>query len=103
MHQDGYHRDKDKDKVVRCVAEIISFREIKSSIGVVTRRPVIRTVFEIGGHKYRIQLSLVDRKKMRYPMLLGRRALNKKFIVNPGLEFIQGLPGAVIGSRKEEL
>ena len=102
VYQDGYHRDSDKTRVIRTVAEILSFREIKSSVGVVTRRPVIRTPFEIGGSKFLIQLSLVDRRKMRYPMLLGRRALNKRFVVNSAQEFIQGLPGVAPVLTKEE-
>lgn len=92
VHKKRHH----KGEGVRAIAEIIAFRRIKSSIGHVTRRPVIRTTLHLGTMEFPIQLSLVDRKRMIHPMLLGRRALNKRFHVDPSAEFLQGKPGKAV-------
>ncbi|NVJ65883.1 MAG: ATP-dependent zinc protease [Gammaproteobacteria bacterium] len=56
-------------------AEMFDKREIKSSNGQVQARYVIKTMLEMGGEQWPIQLTLANRKKMRFKMLLGRRAM----------------------------
>jgi len=38
-----------------------------------------------------VELSLTDRRDMRHPMLLGRRAL-RRLLVAPGVAFLHGEP-----------
>lgn len=55
---------------------------IKSSSGEPEERFIIKTLVKIGGKKIRTTISLTDRANMRYPMLIGRRLLKTKFIVD---------------------
>jgi len=45
-------------------------------------RYVIPVTLEISGKKIEAELSLADRKDLRYPILLGRRALKKYFLID---------------------
>ena len=58
-------------------------RTFKSSFGNQQKRYVIETTVEVFGEIHLIALSLTDRTKMKNPILLGRKFLNKKFIVDP--------------------
>ena len=46
------------------------------------KRYVINASVYFYGKKYKITLSLSDREKMNYPVLIGRKFLNKKFMVD---------------------
>lgn len=61
---------------------------VKSSNGIAQSRYEIKSSIEIFGKVYKISLSLSNRKEMKYPVLLGRKFLNKKFIVDPDLEYL---------------
>jgi hypothetical protein len=49
---------------------------VRSSTGHYTHRIVVATTVRIGPLERRVELSLVDRDKMIYRMLLGRTALH---------------------------
>jgi len=50
---------------------------VKSSFGRVQKRFSIMTKIIIGDSIYKFYVSLTDRKKMKYPVLIGRRFLYK--------------------------
>ena len=50
---------------------------VKSSFGGIQKRFSILTKITIGDSIYKFYVSLTDRKKMRYPVLIGRRFLYK--------------------------
>lgn len=56
---------------------------IKSSFGRSEKRYVIHTRIRIFGKTFPIDLSLSERGEMKYPVLLGRKLLMGKFIVDP--------------------
>ena len=58
-------------------------KQIKSSFGSSEKRFVIKTNILLFGEKYPIQLSLSKREKMKFPILIGRRFLIGKFVVDP--------------------
>jgi hypothetical protein len=64
-----------------------NFKEklIRSSFGQIEKRFVIRTKVILFGKAYKTDFSLSDRTEMRYPILLGRRLLRKRFIVDVSL------------------
>ncbi|NWO10984.1 ATP-dependent zinc protease [Chromohalobacter salexigens] len=66
-------------------------RKVRSSNGFEQWRHVIRTHMQLGGLDYPIELTLTDRRSMRHPMLLGRRAL-RRLLVAPGAAFLHGEP-----------
>lgn len=58
---------------------------VRSSNGVIQKRYQVQSKIKIFGKVFKISLSLSDRQEMRYPVLLGRKFLTKKFIVDTEL------------------
>ncbi len=59
--------------------------QVKSSNGIVQNRYKIKTRIILFGEEFDIYLTLSDREEMKFPVLLGRNFLNKKFIVDSSL------------------
>lgn len=57
-------------------------KQIKNSFGALEKRYVIKTRLEIGPKIVKTSISLTDRGQMRYPVLIGRKLLKKRFIVD---------------------
>lgn len=57
---------------------------VKNSFGVVEPRYKVRLLLQIGDRKIRAWFTLADRTGMKYPVLLGRRLLRNKFVVDVG-------------------
>ena len=55
---------------------------VRSSNGIVQKRYQIQSKIKLFDHIYKISLSLAARQEMRFPVLLGRKFLTKKFIVD---------------------
>lgn len=66
-------------------------KKIKNSFGEMEERYIIKTLITIGKKKIRTTISLSDRENMRYPVLIGRRLLKGKFIVDVNLIYTNGL------------
>lgn len=59
-----------------------SLRTVKSSFGDVQERYIIRTKISLHGMEIETEFSLSDRSDLKYPVLLGRTLLRKRFIVD---------------------
>lgn len=57
-------------------------KNIKSSNGQVENRIIIKQHVLFAGKKRVIELSLSNRSKMRYPVLLGRKFVSGRFLVD---------------------
>jgi hypothetical protein len=66
-------------------------KRIMNSFGEAEERFVIKTKIFIGGKKIITQISLTNRQSMRYPVLIGRKLLRKKFIVDVDLKNTGGI------------
>lgn len=77
-------------------------REVRSSTGESELRPVIRTGVRIAGLTYPIDLTLTDRTDMRFQMLLGREAVRRRFLVDPGRSYRGGKPPRSVRDRNRE-
>ena len=55
---------------------------VKSSNGVSEKRFMIQTEIMIFNTIFPIYLTLSERKDMKFPVLLGRKFLNKKFVID---------------------
>jgi hypothetical protein len=55
---------------------------VKSSNGIIENRYLIRTEILIFNEIYPIELTLTERGSMKFPVLLGRKFLSKKFMVD---------------------
>ncbi|WP_047549854.1 ATP-dependent zinc protease [Psychroserpens sp. Hel_I_66] len=63
-----------------------STTKVKSSNGMVQNRYMVKTSILVFGKKYKIDLTLSTRDEMKYPILIGRKFLSKKFIVDISLK-----------------
>lgn len=63
-----------------------SEKVVKSSSGHAENRFVIKTKAVVLGREYPITFTLSDREKMKYPVLLGKRFLKNRFIVDVSLK-----------------
>ncbi|MCP9199419.1 RimK/LysX family protein [Gramella sp. GC03-9] len=55
---------------------------VRSSNGIIQKRYLIQSRIRLFNKTFKISLSLSDRQEMRYPVLIGRKFLTKKFIVD---------------------
>ncbi len=83
-----------------CEAKLIDRRTVKSSSGISEERLVIKTPVTMGEHKFEIELTLANREAMEFRMLLGREAMNERFVVNPAETYCLGvIPPEVIAQK----
>jgi hypothetical protein len=80
----------DDETVVQAEAQLIEHRDVRSSNGDVEIRPVIRTLAVLRGEDISIELTLSRRDEMGFRMLLGRSAVRRRFLVDPGRSFLGG-------------
>lgn len=57
-------------------------KKFKGTDGKTHERYVIPLEIILGGERLNVELSLTDRTDMRYPILIGRRFLKKRFLIN---------------------
>ena len=74
-----------KYKFFKC--ELKEWRIIKNSGGDEEYRPVVRTKVKIGKKIMTIEITLTQRSRMSYDMLIGRTALRKKFLIDSGKSY----------------
>ncbi len=71
-------------KLIRQTFQTKQFKQklIKSSNGINELRYVIKTKVKLFGRVFPAEFSLSDRSKMKNPILIGRKLLTKRFIVD---------------------
>lgn len=57
-------------------------RRVKNSFGVSEERYVITTAISLFDEIYTTEFSLSERGEMKYPVLIGRKLLNRRFLVD---------------------
>ena len=77
-----------REGVVRVREPVIDLRKIRSSNGQIETRPVIEVPARIGTQEFDIQLTLTSRDEMGFRMLIGRRALRRRFVVDAARSFL---------------
>jgi hypothetical protein len=60
-------------------------KDIKNSFGETESRYIIKTVIRLGRKRIKSVISLTDRGTMRYPVLIGRKLLKNRYIVDVAL------------------
>ena len=79
---------KRNNTVRKTSAPLACFKRIISSNGDVEKRPYVKTDILMDGITKNIELTLTDRGPMDYTMLIGRKALGRRWIVNPSISFM---------------
>lgn len=81
----------DFEEYVGLEARLWKQKYVRSSNGKKQSRYFIKTKVKFAnGKKYPITISLTDRSKMKFPVLLGRRLLANRFLVDVGKMFLLG-------------
>ncbi len=92
-----------KVQTMRCRAPIHDEREIKNTSGVPELRIVIRTTLVIAGRRWKIDLSLADRTKMAFPIIIGRSAIRRHgLLVDCGRSYLAGDPGEKRSTKTQD-
>lgn len=65
-----------------CEARLVEQRVITSSNGHSSKRYIIETDINVGGLSFTTEISLSHRGSMKYPMLIGRKAIKGRFVVD---------------------
>lgn len=76
---DPSHPDYTKEKLK---TKRYKKKRVKNSFGNSEQRFVIETIITLFGEDYPIELSLSERSEMKYPILIGRKLLKGRFIVD---------------------
>lgn len=71
-----------------CETHAVSRRKITSSNGHSQERLVIATKLALGGLLFSAEFSLTDRSDMLHPVLIGRTALEQRFLVDPARTYL---------------
>ena len=83
-------RQRNDEHEVTCEAPLVDEREVKSSTGTVTERPVVLTDLEWMGERWEIELTLVRRDRMGFRCLVGRQAMRRRWVVDPATSYVGG-------------
>ena len=83
-------QQRSKGGAVSVEAEVVDERWVRNSGGARELRPVIETEVRIGEDTWPIELTLTRRDQMGFRMLLGRQALRRRAVVDPGSSYRAG-------------
>jgi hypothetical protein len=79
---------KRNNTVKKASAQLAGYKRIRSSDGDVEKRPYIKTELLMDGITKNVELTLTDRASMDYTMLIGRKALGRRWMVKPSNSFL---------------
>jgi hypothetical protein len=79
-----------QDFEVECHTPVYDFREVTDSGGHREMRYVIQSRVVVSEASWPIELTLTNRDTMRFRMLLGRRAMENRFVVDPQASYVNG-------------
>ncbi|MFQ4135624.1 ATP-dependent zinc protease [Nodosilinea sp. PGN35] len=82
---------RNDDYTVTAEAALLEERMVRNSGGQAEMRPVIETLVQLGSAVWAIELTLTNRDEMGFRMLLGRQAVRRRYLVDPGRSFLHPL------------
>ena len=80
-----------EDSVV-AESPIVDRRGVRSSSGHTEERLVVMLELSLVGHRVDAEMTLSRRDEMGFRMLVGREALRRGFLVDPGRSYVGGRP-----------
>ncbi|MDE0037042.1 MAG: RimK/LysX family protein [Gammaproteobacteria bacterium] len=92
--------DRRRAEDIVCAASVTDVRVVKDSGGHAEERYVIETPLRIGERPeaWSVEITLADRAGMQFAMLVGRTAIRRRFVVDPGRSFMTGKPASPVAA-----
>jgi hypothetical protein len=85
-------RQRSKKPSIECEALVVRETAVRNPGGRTELRPVIASTLVIAGQPIEALINLTGRDEMGYRMLLGRRTLRNRFVVDPGKSYLGPRP-----------
>lgn len=92
----AHPKQRDTQITVEAIAPVLEKRVVRNSGGQAQERPVILTPIALGPHQWDIELTLTNRDVMGFRMLLGREAVRRRFLVDPGGSYLMSQPSSTV-------
>lgn len=89
---DIHPEKRSSSRSIACEAPIAMERKVRNPGGRLELRPVISTAVVVKGVPIRALINLTERDEMSFRMLIGRRTMRGKFLVNPGRSYLGDRP-----------
>lgn len=80
-------------------APVVDRRRVRSSSGHAQQRYVVAMEVTLAGRSVLAEVTLTNRDKMGFRMLIGREALTQGFRVEPGASYLGGRPPRAVRRR----
>lgn len=78
----------DQGRETRLQLPLVRVVRIKRHRVASQERPVVMMTVCLGGHKKAAEVSLIDRSRFKYKLLIGRRYMEGVMVVDPGATFL---------------
>jgi hypothetical protein len=85
-------RQRSRRPSIECESPIVRETAVRNPGGRTELRPVIASTLVIAGQSVEALINLTGRDEMGYRMLLGRRTLRNRFVVDPGKSYLGPRP-----------
>lgn len=72
----------------RITLPLYKLKKVKSSNGEIQLRPAVKVTVKFFGKKYKSVISLTSRADMKFPMLIGRKFLKDRFLVDVSKDYL---------------
>ena len=76
------------DRVKIVEVPVLGMVVVSNSSGMREQRPLIETTIRLGNVTKRIRLTVTNRHSMRFPVILGRKALEGDFLVDVSRKYL---------------
>lgn len=85
-------RQRSRRPTIECEAPLAMEKKVRNPGGRSELRPVIRTRVVVAGVELTALVNLTSRDEMGFRMLLGRRAVRNRFVIDPGRSYLGPRP-----------
>lgn len=81
-------KQRSRKPTIQCEAPLAMVKKVKNPGGRIELRPMIRTKVVVAGVELEALVNLTSRDEMGFRMLLGRRTLRNRFVIDPGRSYL---------------
>lgn len=82
----------DNQTIVQATARVIKKQEVRDAEGNVQLSPIIQTWVSLAGKEWPIEVTLTDHDTDDFCFILGRKAIRRRFAVDPNMSFVKSQP-----------